>query len=92
MTKRAVRVVVTGRVQGVGFRAFTVRRAAALGLDGFVRNRADGAVETEAAGSEPAIEAFLDALRQGPPASRVDDLAITDLPPETIAVDGFTVR
>jgi len=66
-----VHLVIQGRVQGVGFRYFVLRRAQALGLHGWVRNRADGAVETEAEGGRPALDDFVDAMRQGPPAARV---------------------
>ncbi len=75
MSRRVVRLVVTGRVQGVGFRAFLIARANALGLDGFARNRADGSVEAVAAGPQAALAAFVEAARQGPSAARVDHLA-----------------
>ncbi|MCW0183450.1 MAG: acylphosphatase, partial [Zavarzinia sp.] len=65
----------SGRVQGVGFRHFTRDAAAALGIDGWVRNRMDGRVEALARGSDEALKAFRAACRQGPPASRVDDIA-----------------
>ncbi len=63
---RAVRVRVTGRVQGVGFRAFVLREAAALGITGWVRNLPDGAVEAEGVGGEAELARFVDALRTGP--------------------------
>jgi acylphosphatase len=66
-----VHVVIRGRVQGVGFRYFVLRRARALGLTGWVRNRADGGVELEAEGDRVALEQLLETLRQGPPAARV---------------------
>ena len=69
-----VHAVVRGRVQGVGFRYFALRRARALGLTGWVRNRADGGVEIEAEGDRVALGAFLEALRQGPSASRVTNV------------------
>jgi acylphosphatase len=69
---RAVRVVVTGRVQGVGFRAFVMRRAGELGLAGWVRNRLDGSVEAEAVGREAELHRFVEALRVGPGHARVD--------------------
>lgn len=71
----SVRFVVTGRVQGVGFRHFTRDAGNRLGLDGWVRNRLDGSVEAVARGEAAALDAFRAALRQGPPASRVDGLA-----------------
>ena len=72
---RAVRVVVSGRVQGVGFRAWAAREATALGLAGRVWNRPDGGVEAEAVGPDPALERFVAALRQGPRPARVEQVA-----------------
>lgn len=69
---RAVRVVVTGRVQGVGFRAFVLQQAAELGLAGWVRNRPDGAVEAEAVGRETQLAQFVEALKAGPRFARVE--------------------
>ena len=59
-------LVVTGRVQGVGFRWYVVQAAKALGLTGTVRNRADGAVEVEAEGERDALERLLETVREGP--------------------------
>lgn len=66
-----VRLVVEGRVQGVGFRWFVVRRAEALGLTGVVENRSDGGVEVEAEGERNALEQLIEALRVGPSSARV---------------------
>lgn len=74
------RFMVTGRVQGVGFRAFVARRAAELGVTGWVRNRDDGAVEAEAQGSAAQLEAFEQAVRRGPSRSRVDQVETADAP------------
>ena len=63
--------VVTGRVQGVGFRYSAVRQARALGLTGTVGNRYDGSVEVEAEGPLPALERFLQWLNRGPPGAHV---------------------
>jgi acylphosphatase len=76
---RHVRVRVTGRVQGVFFRAATAQKAAELGLAGFVRNLDDGTVEFEAQGSDVAVDALCEWARQGPPAACVDSLNIEDL-------------
>lgn len=65
---------VRGRVQGVGFRWFTRRTAATLGLAGWVRNRADGSVEAEAEGTAAALDEFEARLRTGLPAARVDEI------------------
>ena len=68
---RAVRVVVHGRVQGVGFRFHALRRATELGLNGWVRNLADGSVESEAVGDEDALRRFVEEMRAGPVGARV---------------------
>lgn len=75
---RAVRVLVSGRVQGVGFRYFVAGEARALGLAGFVRNLRDGRVEMFAGGPPDTIDALIAACRRGPPGSRVDGVAIED--------------
>lgn len=72
--RRAVHVVITGRVQGVGFRAFVEREAEALRLDGWVRNRRDGTVEAVFAGDEGEIQHILMELNAGPPAAAVTDV------------------
>ena len=63
--------VIHGRVQGVGFRAFTVSSAMRLNLTGWVRNRFNGTVETIAEGSQTALETFLKDLHRGPGPSNV---------------------
>lgn len=85
------RFVVTGRVQGVWFRQSTKNRARELGLDGWVRNRMDGAVEGCVSGTSPdALVRFREWLNQGPAAARVDAVAWT-LAGEA-ADGGFEVR
>jgi acylphosphatase len=71
MSVLVCRVVVSGRVQRVGYRAWTEYTAVELGLEGWVRNRSDGTVEALFAGSREAVEAMLEACRQGPPGARV---------------------
>ncbi len=70
------RFVVSGRVQGVAFRQFTVDEARRLGVRGWVRNLADGRVEGEAEGARAAVEALLRAVKRGPPAAEVDELEL----------------
>ncbi len=65
-------LVVRGRVQGVGFRWFARETAASLNLTGWVRNREDGSVETEAQGMQEAIDEFIKRLKTGNPAAQVD--------------------
>lgn len=66
--------IVSGRVQGVGFRWFVDHEARQLGLAGWVRNNFDGSVEVLAMGSEEQLAALSRKLRQGPRAARVDDV------------------
>jgi len=71
MGRLAIRLIVKGRVQGVGYRFWARGEALRLGLDGWVRNRANGSVELLAAGPAGAVEALIEACRRGPPAARV---------------------
>jgi acylphosphatase len=71
-------VVIRGRVQGVGYRAWTEYTARDHGLEGWVRNRRDRSVEAVFAGASEAVEAMVAACRRGPPGARVD--AVDELP------------
>lgn len=84
------RFIVSGRVQGVGFRAATRDRAQALGLRGWVRNLADGRVETQAQGPADALDAFRDWLHSGPGAARVERIEQAEPNDETLP--SFEVR
>lgn len=85
------RLVVTGRVQNVFYRDWLVEQARSLGLDGWVRNRADGSVEALATGAPEMVEMLIESARQGSPASRVADVvASDDISGE--ALDGFEKR
>lgn len=75
---RRVSVIVTGRVQGVSFRASTVREARAHGLTGWVRNLADGSVELEAQGDDARVAALVAWCAHGPPAARVTGVTVED--------------
>lgn len=68
--------IITGRVQGVNFRAYTRRQAVALGLTGWVRNRPDGSVEVLAEGERGALEALAVLLRDGPPMAHVTEVQV----------------
>ena len=71
------RYVVSGRVQGVGFRWFVEREAATLGVTGWVRNRDDGRVEVMATGTREQLAGLHSRLREGPRAARVDEVAVS---------------
>ena len=87
---KRIAFVVTGRVQGVGFRKCTLRAAEACCVAGHVRNAVDGSVVGEVEGHDPAIEEFPAAIRRGPGFSRVDSVDIHDLPLAGGA--GFVIR
>ena len=74
------RYIVSGRVQGVGFRWFVEREAATLGITGWVRNREDGRVEVMATGTPQQLGTLHDRLREGPRAARVDEVAVSRVP------------
>ena len=86
-----VRFVITGRVQGVGFRWFVVREARALDLAGYVKNLDDGSVEVVADGESAAIDALAAALAHGPPAADVRRVARSDTA-EIVTSNRFEVR
>ncbi len=71
---KRVRVIISGRVQAVWYRGWTVDEATVRGLDGWVRNRRDGTVEAVFQGAPVAVEAMIEACRQGPPAARVTSI------------------
>ena len=87
----ARRFIVSGRVQGVGFRYFALDAARREGLHGFVRNNDDGSVEAVAEGEAEALERFERAIRRGPSKSRVEHVMVDELTPETLNA-GFEIR
>jgi acylphosphatase len=86
------RLRMTGRVQGVAFRASTVTTARVLGLAGWVANRADGSVEAVVEGDEAGIAGFIRWCHQGPSAARVDHVEVTDEPVGSALPEPFTIR
>ena len=86
----ARRYIISGRVQGVGFRYFIQATAARENLHGWARNLPDGRVEAAAEGEADAMERFERALRHGPPGARVEDLDIEHTTPDGRDT-GFTV-
>lgn len=89
--RRSFRLVVRGRVQGVGYRDWMVETAQRIGIDGWVRNCADGSVEVAAAGSETQIAALHDAARRGPRLAQVQSVTCEPLE-QPLEARGFTRR
>jgi acylphosphatase len=87
---RRIAFVVTGLVQGVGFRWFVQRKAEQLGLAGFVQNEPDGSVRGEAEGDGAGLDSLVALLRRGPRLSRVDNVAVEDAAAQ--GEQGFTIR
>ncbi len=88
---QAKRYRINGRVQGVGFRYFVSREAGALGVHGWVRNRADGTVEALAQGTNEELDRFLGRLQEGPRWSRVISVSVTEESDEDV-LQGFEIR
>lgn len=90
MDRTRAHVFVSGKVQGVGFRATTRREASQHGVDGWVRNLADGRVEAIFEGPEDAVEEMIEFCHEGSRAARVEDVEVSYSLPE--GEDGFEVR
>lgn len=89
---KRVRFVVTGRVQGVGFRWFVRAEARPLGITGWIRNREDGAVVGEVEGREDALDALEAVLEVGPPSAIVTNVEITEVSDEMPPFNHFEIR
>jgi len=89
-TVSRIRVIVSGRVQGVWFRQSTAEAVAGSGVAGWVRNLDDGSVEAVFEGTPEAVAMALAFVRTGPERARVDDVAVTN--EEPVGLDGFQVR
>lgn len=87
---RAVRVRITGLVQGVGYRDWTQREAHSRGLDGWVRNRRDGSVEAVLSGPAEAVAGMLEACRSGPRSAEVE--AVESEAWNVPIAEGFSVK
>ena len=86
----SLRLEISGRVQGVGFRYSMREEATRRGVRGWVRNRRDGSVEALAQGEASAVEALIDWARRGPPGARVAEVRASAV--EEAALDGFELR
>lgn len=87
---RRVRAIVSGRVQGVSYRASTADEAQRLGLGGWVKNRRDGSVEVEAEGPPERVAELLRWSEHGPPAARVSGVVVEEL--GLVGEVEFTIR
>lgn len=87
----ARRFLVSGRVQGVGFRYFVQDHAAVEGVHGYVQNLPDGRVEAFVEGDEEAVLRVERAVRRGPPGARIDDVRSEQAAPSGRAT-GFSIR
>lgn len=88
--KKTVSILITGRVQGVGFRYHTRNRAEEYNIKGFVRNEVDGSVYIEASGEESNLEQFIEWCRSGPRLARIDTFCTKTL--ELRDYSGFSVK
>jgi len=88
----ALRFLVHGHVQGVGFRWWVWRHATRLGLRGLARNLRDGSVEVIAEGSESALADLERALAQGPPAAQVERVERSPVPHEVAIPSDFNIK
>ena len=91
MSDRVIRATITGRVQGVGFRAFVEGEARVRRLKGWVRNRRDGSVEAVFSGPADVVDDMLTACRRGPRMSRVDSVDVEAAKEATLQGSGFAV-
>ncbi len=82
--EKAVHVIISGRVQGVWFRAWTQQQASALALSGFVRNLRDGRVEAVFCGSAVAVDDMLARCAHGPQAARVEEVQVQETPADAL--------
>jgi acylphosphatase len=87
----ARKILISGRVQGIGFRVFAEAQAAVEGLHGYVRNLPDGRVEIQAEGDQDSVDRLEAALRRGPAGARVENVHVEPLPPSYRAT-GFFIR
>jgi acylphosphatase len=92
MARIARRVRIEGRVQGVWYRGWTVAEADRRGLAGWVRNRQDGSVEALFVGEAAAVADMIEACRRGPPAARVERVAVEPVAEQEGIMAGFVQR
>ncbi len=91
LNKTQVKVIVSGRVQGVFFRAHTQKTADSLGLKGYVKNLANGDVEAVFEGEKPALTQMIAWCKKGPAAARVDKIRSKEIP-EITGFETFEIK
>ena len=87
---KAIRIIVTGKVQGVFFRQHTKQTAGKLSIKGFVQNRSDGSVYIEAEGEEESMEQFIQLCKQGTASSKVENISVSEI--TLIGFKNFIIR
>ena len=92
MNGSAKHLIISGRVQGVGFRHFTYRNASKLNLKGWVQNLQDGTVEIVLAGSPENVNKMVDKLEEGPPSARVQNIEEVNGSVNTENLNDFSIR
>ena len=91
MNRISQEAYISGRVQGVAYRAYCMHCAAEMGIGGFARNLPDGSVHVLACGLSPKLKAFWTLLKEGPPMARVDTMFVSDCPSTTF-FEHFEIR
>ena len=87
---KRVRIIVDGRVQGIGFRYYVSKRALEHGIKGYVRNMPDGRVEIDAEGENENVHRFMSDCRKGPSMARIDEFIVQDVP--TFGFSNFSIK
>jgi len=78
---KSIYIIIDGRVQGVGFRYFSLHKATELNLTGWVKNSPDGKVEIEASGEPNNLSAFIDWMKTGPTRANIKTFSVSDITP-----------
>lgn len=92
MDKISKHLIISGRVQGVGFRYFTYRTAKSLEIKGWVQNLSDGTVETVISGSKKNVSNMIGKLKEGPPSADVRDIEEVEKPANTDHLEDFSIH
>jgi len=87
MDRITKQLIITGRVQGVGFRFYTQRKALELGITGWVRNCRDGSVEAVIQGAPGSVETMIAWARRGPPSAVVSEVRVTEASGEFVTFE-----